>query len=374
MDLNQFKELESTIKGENFSTEYKNINYVMLGLSVFGNLASIFLAYFLLSNILSSAILNNPILVTISSIILLSGLELLKRDIFQKLSTKVINKAPFQKAIMPLLVISIVVVSFSFYATISGAKEFSSKTEEIEQVAVVNTKKYTDSLSNIYSVKIEEKEKEIKTIKDNIDEKDKEQTSLESVQPLTPAQRSRVRDLKSEKEVLRNDLVNLDSSVAQIKRELKNEITAYETKVQNDANKQKKENKSNTFLFVCISSLIEIIILAGVYFNRYYKLRTYQEFKTKLDKDPSFQKWILYDSILDVVYNQDTKINDKFPSGKVIAELMKLNGINMLPKDVSDFVKVLTSLNILRTSGSSRYIGKSKETAKEIIKAHFNIK
>ena len=49
MDLNKFKELEQTIKGENFATEYKNINWVMLGLSLFGNVASIFLAYFLLT-------------------------------------------------------------------------------------------------------------------------------------------------------------------------------------------------------------------------------------------------------------------------------------------------------------------------------------
>jgi hypothetical protein len=117
MDLNQFKDLEESIKGENFSAEYKSINYVMLGLSVFGNLASIFLAYFLLSRILSAAIVDNPVLVTISSVILLSGLELLKRDIFQKLSTKLITSGGLSKSVMPLLAISLVVVSFSFYAT-----------------------------------------------------------------------------------------------------------------------------------------------------------------------------------------------------------------------------------------------------------------
>lgn len=374
MDLNKFKELEQTIKGENFATEYKNINWVMLGLSLFGNIASIFLAYFLLSQILSAAIIDNPVLVTISSIILLSGLELLKRDVFQKLSTKLISNNGFHKAAMPLLVVAIVVVSFSFYATISGAKEFSSKSEEIEKVAEVDTKKFSDSLTNVYNFKISEKESEIKAIKNKIDAKDAEQTSLEAVQPLTPAQRSRVRDLRSEKEILRSDVEKADTSIAQLKRELNNNIQDYETKVSADANKAKDENKSNTLLFVAISSLIEIIILAGVYFNRYYKIRTYREFKQKLDKDPNFQKWILYDSILDLIYNPDTKINDKLPSTKNIAELMKLNGTNMLPRDVTDFVKVLSSLSILRTSGGSKYIGKSKETAKEILKSHFNIK
>lgn len=373
MDLNQFKKLEESIKGENFSTEYKNINYVMFGLSIFGNLASIFLAYFLLSRILSSAIVDNPILVTVSTIIILSGLELLKRDVFQKLSTKLINNKTINKTVLPLLVVSILVVSFSFYATISGAKEFSSKSEEIEMVAEVNTKKYADSLTNVYNLKISEKEAELKALKDKIDIKDAEQTSLESVQPLTPAQRSRVRDLKSEKEILRNEVKNSDTAIAVIKRELQSMIKDYETQVSSKAEKEKKENKSNTFLFVAISSIIEIVILAGVYFNRYFKIRTYRDFKAKLDKDPNFQKWVLYDSILETVFNQDTKINDKFPSSKNIGELMKLNGVNMLPRDVSDFIKILSSLNILRTSGGSKYIGKSKETAKEILKNHFNV-
>jgi hypothetical protein len=53
---------------------------------------------------------------------------------------------------------------------------------------------------------------------------------------------------------------------------------------------------------------------------------------------------------------------------------MKLNGTNLLPKDVLDFIKVMSSLGIVRTSGSAKYIGKTKETSKEILKNHFNIK
>jgi hypothetical protein len=374
MDLNQFKDLEESIKGENFSAEYKSINYVMLGLSIFGNLASIFLAYFLLSRILSAAIVDNPVLVTISSVILLSGLELLKRDIFQKLSTKVITTGGLTKQVMPLLAISIVVVSFSFYATISGAGEFSSKSEQIEMEAKTTADKFADSVTAVYNARIQEKESEIKSFKAKIDAKDQEQTSLESVQPLTPAQRSRVRDLKTEKDLLRTDIANSDTAISQLKRELQASIDRHKAEIGTDAEKKKDENESNTFLFVAISSLIEIVILAGVYFNRYYKVRSYKEFKTKLDKDPTFQKWILYDSVIDTLYTPDTKINDKLPSIKVIVDLVKLNGTNMLPRDVSDFIKVLSSLGILRTSGGSKYFGKSKETAKETLKNHFNIK
>jgi hypothetical protein len=94
----------------------------------------------------------------------------------------------------------------------------------------------------------------------------------------------------------------------------------------------------------------------------------------KIENDPNYQKWMLYDTLIDVVYNVDIKINDKFPSSKTIIELAKLNGVNLLQRDAADFIKMLSSLSILRTSGPSKYFGKSLETAKEIIRQHFNIK
>jgi hypothetical protein len=123
-----------------------------------------------------------------------------------------------------------------------------------------------------------------------------------------------------------------------------------------------------------ISSTIEILILAGVFFNRYYKVRSYNEFKERVDRDPNFQNWVLYDSLLDIVYNTDTKINDKVPGLKVIMELSKIGGTLILQKDANDFTKVMSSLKILRTSGNARYVAKTKETAKEILRRHFNIK
>lgn len=375
MDINEFKKLEDSIKEESFNKEYKNINIVMFCLSIFGHMASIFLAYFLLSKILSGAITNNPTLVLISSVIMLTGLELLKRDIFQKFSTQSIKvKSLLHKNVYPLLFMSIAVISVSFYATISGAKEFSSKEKEIEKVTEQTTQKYVDSLTNVYDVKIQEFEKESKDIKSKIEDKDNEQTSLESIQPLTPAQRSRVRDLKAEKDILRQDLVKIDTSISIIKRELDTKVKDYESKSNDLSSKQKNENKTNSLLFVVISTLIELIILAGVYFNRYYKIRTYNEYRMKIENDPNYQKWMLYDSLIDVVYNVDTKINDKFPSSKTVIELGKLNGINLLQKDAADFIKMLSSLSILRSSGPSKYFGKSLETAKEIIRQHFNIR
>jgi len=375
MDIDQFKKLEEEIKEESFGKQYKNTNIVMFCLSIFGHISSIFLAYFMLSKILAGAITNSPLLVLLSSIILLSGLELLKRDFFQKFSSISIKlKTIAHKSVYPLLFISLAIVSISFYATIAGAKEFSSKAKQIEIIAEQSNKVYEDSLTAVYNTKIQDAEKESKTIKLKIDQKDVEQTSIESTPPLTSQQRNRVRDLKTERNQLREDLAKQDTVISNFKNELRSKITEYQAKIGNITNEKKSENKTNTLLFIIISTMIELVILAGVYFNRYYKIKSYNDFRIKVEKDPNYQKWILYDSIIDVIYNPDTKINDRAPSIKSIVELSKLNGVILLQKDATDFVRFLTSLNILRTSGGSKYFLKSKETAKETLKSHFSIK
>jgi hypothetical protein len=40
---------------------------------------------------------------------------------------------------------------------------------------------------------------------------------------------------------------------------------------------------------------------------------------------------------------------------------------------MADLSKLFTSLGITRSAGSAKYIAKSKETAQEILKKHFNI-
>jgi len=95
--------------------------------------------------------------------------------------------------------------------------------------------------------------------------------------------------------------------------------------------------------------------------------------KQKLDRDPNYQKWVVYNTIIDIIYLNETKINDKMPSNKVVAEMCRTNGVILLNKDVQEFTKLLISLKVLRVSGSARYYAKDKETANEIIKSYFNI-
>ena len=127
-------------------------------------------------------------------------------------------------------------------------------------------------------------------------------------------------------------------------------------------------------MFVILSCLIEISILAGVYFNNYYRFRSYNDFKFKVERDPNYQKWELYDSILDVIYTKNTKVNDKLPSSKNIEDMCKVNDLTILSKDLTEFLKLASSLGLIRTGGNARYISKGKDVSHELLKEHFNIK
>jgi hypothetical protein len=373
MKINEFKKLEEKINGQNFNKGYKNINSLMLILSIFGHFASIFLAYFALSKVLGGVIENNPAVVLITSIIMLSGLELLKRDIFDKFSIQYLKVKAFTKDVLPLFLLSVAIISTSFYASIHGAKEFSSKEAVIEQNQKETVNKFSDSLTTVYNVKVAEVETEIKSNKEKLDLKDKEQTDLEAIQPPTRSQRNRIKDLKEERNILRTDISKLEGSVNVIKTELATKIKEHETEVGAETEDKKKSNNSNSLAFVLISTLIELIILAGVYFNEYYKFRSYREFRNSIEKDPNYQKWMLYEQMLSIVYTEDTKMNQKLPANKSIADMCKVNDIIVMPKDITDFLKVMNGLGIIKTSGSTRYVNKQRDLAFEILRKHFNV-
>ena len=373
MKINEFKKLEEKINGQNFNKGYKNINALMLILSIFGHFASIFLAYFALSKVLGGVIENNPVVVLITSIIMLSGLELLKRDIFDKFSIQYLKVKAFTKDVLPLFLLSVAIISTSFYASIHGAKEFSSKEAVIEQNQKETVNQFSDSLTTVYNVKVAEVETEIKSNKEKLDIKDKEQTDLEAIQPPTRSQRNRIKDLKEERNILRADITKLEGDVNVIKTELATKIKEHETEVGAETEDKKKSNSSNSLAFVLISTLIELIILAGVYFNEYYKFRSYREFRNSIEKDPNYQKWMLYEQMLSIVYTEDTKMNQKLPANKSIADMCKVNDIIVMPKDIVDFLKVMNGLGIIKTSGSTRYVNKQRDLAFEILRKHFNV-
>ena len=150
--------------------------------------------------------------------------------------------------------------------------------------------------------------------------------------------------MRKRKITQRSDISTIESQKNDIVKETEEKIKKKEEELGSKTDEKKKDNSKNTVLFVIISTLIELVILAGVYFNEYYKFRSYREFRDKLEKDPNYQKFMLYEQILEVIYTKDTRMNQKLPSNKAIIDMCKVNDMIVLNKDIADFLKVVTSL------------------------------
>jgi hypothetical protein len=376
MKINEFKKLEKKINDQNFNQGYKTINMVLTALSYFGHVASIFLAYFMLSKILEGAMTDNKVAVFIASVVILGGLELLKRDIFDKFSIQYLKLRTFGKDVMPLFLLSITIIGLSFYASINGAAEYSSKSDKIETDAKEGIDKYADSITKVYTLDISEIESEIKKEKESFNSKDLLLSTLQSKAAegkLSKDQRVTISDLGTQKKDLDVKLGVLDLKIKEKTQERDSIIEVHKKEVAVESKGKKESNNKNSFAFVIISTLIEIVILAGVYFGEYYKFRSYREFRDKIEKDPNYQKWLLYNEILEVAYTEDTKMNQKLPSNKSIIEMCKVNEIIVMPKDMTNFLKTMASLGIIKVSGSTRYVNKQRDLAFEILRKHFNI-
>jgi hypothetical protein len=376
MKIQEFERLENKINNQNFHENYKTINNVMIALSYFGHIASIFLAFFMLSKVLFG-VMDNKIIVYGSTLVVLSSIELLKRDIFGKFSRSYLKLRSFGKDVLPLFFLSITIIGISFYSSIKGASEYSSKSDKIEKDYIELNKKYEDSLTKVYNKEILPIENEIKN---EIDSRKSKNDLLDKLNSKSANGERLSRDEKTTRIELNNGKIESDERVSY----LKNEITSIEKerddKVKKhhlesgkESKKKKDDNSSNSVTFIIFSTLIEISILAGVYFKDYYDVRSYREKKLQIEKDPNFQKWRVYKQILEILYTEETKVNQKLPSGKSIIDLCKTNDVIILNKDLVNFLKTMASLGIIKVSGSVRYINKTRELAFEILNKHFNI-
>ena len=379
MKIDEFEKLEKKINKQNFHESYKTLKLVMVALSYFGHIASIFLAFFMLSNILLGVMDNKPV-VYVVTVIVLSAIELLKRDIFHKFSILYLKLRAFTKDVLPLFFLSITIIGISFYSSIKGASEYSSKSDKIEQDSEKIIKKTQDSIKGIYDTRINDKVNEISLLEKDVNSLRDQQRQLNDLAltgSLTKEQKRLLSLLPkqiSEAEKQNKDVISgKKDELEKIKGDLTDETEKAVKKIKGDVFKQKKDNSKNSVAFIIFSTIIEISILAGVYFKDYYDVRSHREKKNELEKDGSYQKWRVYKQILEIIYTEDTKVNQKLPSGKGIIDNCKVNDVIILPKDITNFLKTMTSLGIIKVSGSTRYFAKERSLAFEALNKHFNI-
>jgi len=381
MNINEYKKLQVEIDKQSYNESYKSINRVLKILSVIGNFGSMFLASFFISELISNSVtsITQPWITWTITLILLGSLELIKRFVFDKFSLEFVKrKSIFKKEVIGLAFFSLSIIGMSFYSSLNGAQEFSSKDNVIEQTADSNIKEYKDSLYNNYQVSIDEINEEIKGYKSKINEKDDEQAvinqSLQERGYLYKSEKERNKQLSEEKIVLEDKVSKNESKISEIETKRDLEITEYESKIKEESNSQISENKDNSLVFIAISTIIEFLILIGIYFDKYYIFRSYSDMRRKINNDPNYQKWLVYTDILNIIFiSDDMGNNSKLPTQKSIWDLCKIQDIPMSKSDLTDFMRLMESLKVIQTKGSVKFILKDKDEAEELLQKHFKI-
>lgn len=390
MRHDDYKNLKGEIKNKNFFNGYGIFSKISYYLSFVGNFFSIFLAFFFVNDIISQTVLepssSSIKYVFLITVVILFTVELVKRFVFDKFSMEAIKqKFKFRGPEMNILAFfSLLLIAASFYLSLNGAKEYASKDDEIKQNTEIVIEVYEDSLKTYYGDKITIVDKDISELRSAnlsyderlkmLDDKD-EDLSVDTWQD-----RQEKRRIKDERKQIRDDkdrnieqMDKLDIKIANYKIERNDEITKYKDKNLQKAEDKIEKNSDNPIRFLMFSTIIEFVILFGIFFINYYKVRSLEEYEALITKNPKYRLFNQWNELISLVYNKETQMGETLPFKTEMNKLLKANGLDISSKELDDALKMFTHLGILKKKGNKKAIAMYVDDARDLIKDHFKI-
>jgi nucleoside-triphosphatase THEP1 len=375
MDIEKYKKLREEIRNKSFEKKYTTVDWILYYASFFGNIASIFFAFFLwfpsLLKTITLHVADNSITYAVAvgvTIVLLSIVEFLKRGIVGIFSSEFIEGGSkfSNKSVISLAFFSIAILALSFYFSINGAIEFSKTSGKINVEIEANTKTLIDSLT-----KINEKDK--LPIVEELASLRASNKDLRLKRDDTPLDQRRVRQeynklIDDNEKLIEKNTSKLNEVDISFKRKLDG------IKAENLINKTKIEDsdKGNVLLFLIVSTFIEVMIVIGVYFRQLYIHKAFYESEQKLE--PLVRKREKYETLLKLVYkNGEVRQDDTIISLKKLTEIVKNKGAHFTPKHVSDFYLEMGHLGAFKVVANKRYAMVSYDEAKKLLESLENL-
>lgn len=357
---------------KSYTEKFKWVDKFLYWFSWFGNGVSIFLAFFFVQAIFLSSFndVKDSILITLGIIVFLTMFELLKRYVIAIFSSEVIkNKFHVLRWNMVGFIFGVLLLAGgSAFLSLSGAQKFVNN----EQVFKVQTENVItnniDSLTQVYENKkkpyVTDNE-ELRSITNNLRQK----------LVNTPVNYASVR--KQYQESIDKNDGNIKSNQAEINRldtELNSKIQQFQNTQGNKLNETLNTNKSNTLAFIIISAIIEIIILLGIYYDKYYDYKIVEEYEKTIIETPGFKKWYKYNYLLTLIYGRTKEIGDTIPSSNAIIEMSEVGGNKLDKATLEKFIKVLYFLEIVKLDGNKRILNMTEQEGIKKLRYYFDIK
>lgn len=379
MKFSKVKQTSNKYEKRNFITAFSKLNITMKVISFLGNIGSIFLASFFISKLITDSVqyIDSVVLTWIITLTFLTSLELIKRYVFDNFTIDFIKyKTVFSKNVISLFIFSLSLIGLSFYSSLNGAKEFSNKSELIENTTEMEVKSFSDSIHSEYKEKNDQHLQEIALFKEMILEKNDEQKeinkSLQERGYLYRSEKSRNDQLSDEKNALEEKILILEERIENNNNKKDEIIKNYKDNLEEKASSTKSDNTTNSIIFICISTLIELSILIGIYFNNFYDWKVHLSHKRRLSSDPNYKNWVNMNNILEVLIEAKNESNGGLPSSNKLYEIAKMKGIILTKNEFSSYLSQFNNMNICETKGNTRYLIQDDVTAENIIKKIIN--
>jgi len=373
MDLKKYDELRKKISAKDFEGNNKVLDKWLYGFSFVGNIGSIFFSYFLLYPAMLKAISINLItgfwgtaLAFVFSITFLSIFEIIKRYLFRNFSSDFVVSA--KKVTAPIfgwLMVSVAIVTLSFYLSLVGSKNLASTSVTKNTVAVTTVDIQKDNLAVTYESKKKTYEIDNQSLRDV-------NTDLRNTLAQTPVGYVSIRrDYQASVDKNAKIIESNQAEINKIDEQLKQRVEELKSGLNTTIIGNATEDTKNIILFVIIAIFAEVIIIGGVYFREWYEYNLYIINQQKFEK--MYQKKDRYRSLLAFVYREGkVTTGDKVISGlelkEIVAEKTNIQNSN---KFVDEFLHDMDNLGIFTTTGKRRFIATTYAEATTIID-HFD--
>lgn len=386
MDFLKFKQLKSFLESNDYYSNWVGIKNGAFLFSYLAQAAIIAFGYFyvftLLRNVEDSW---NPIIIGGISFAFLAGYEIFKRSITDKWSQDVVRHGVHASGEFIILsIFSLMLYTGSFYVSLHGAMQFADRRTEITEQTFEDISVIKDSISVKYTNQIN-KLNDDKTI---VIQRQIDDNMIEAYNNAT--QRYSERAWKSDKELVATLQPGYDAALARYSSELDDiteQIKILRTSRDSDISaaeirlSEKSENKtelsatsSDRFMFMSI--IFEMMIIFGVWFKRYFEQRSVNEWNDRLENDPKLARWYKWDRLLDILYRVKftTLVSgNQIPIAKDFMSACKIEEIIMSEHEIKEFFKVLSTIEIIETRGSRKYIFQNYEGAKNTLGKQFDV-
>jgi len=375
MNAETYSKLRDKIKNRNFETKNKSLNSWFFKSTFLGNIGSIFFAFFLVYPAMFKAIDANliqgnwtTVLATTITILILVIFESVKRKILANLSDDVVttNWNMKDRGVRWWLILSTVIIIGSAYLSVSGAKKFSETSKrrnvEIENVVQVNI----DSITNVYN----ERKNVLILDSDQLRETNNDLRDKISNTPL-----NYVNTRKGFQDIIDANLKAIDNNDAKVKEldtELQAKVLALENQQNEEISKNISDNTGIILLFVLISSVIEFIIVFGIWFRSYFNYHVYLMHESQFEG--VHQKKNRYLTLLKFIYKEgQLEKGDKIIGIVKFKEMVKEKSTIPAPdKLVDEFLNDMEQLGILYLEGKRRFLAVTMEEATKKIEKFDN--